>query len=374
MKKLLCCILSLLTFYTLSAQSKTDKTILFLIPFHLEQAEQINIDSVNVEKDLFEIPSFDLIGFWEGAKMALDNFDRKYINLNVIVKDVANDALQLQHILQETLTHHKIDLIIGPFYGKMFSIASAFAKKHRIKIVNPFSSRSDIVNDNEFVYKVQPPTSAYPHLIDSLIIRRYPKNNIILWNLSNEMTEELQEYEHYFDKHGIPYKKVAVSNNVDALHQYLKPHNQNIIIALFENEAMVTNHIQNYTLTDYTKPVTFIVPEKWLSIPNIDFEYFNRLNLHYFSNYFVNFKEDKTEYFSLEFINRYAYPPSLTRFSLQGYDITTYFIQKLFNKENDPENFFYSLGFNFKKAENGGYENQQARLIMIENYEKIEIK
>ena len=44
-----------------------DKTILFLVPFHLEQAEQINIDSVSTENDLYEIPSFDLIGFWEGA-------------------------------------------------------------------------------------------------------------------------------------------------------------------------------------------------------------------------------------------------------------------------------------------------------------------
>ena len=374
MKKLLCCLVGILTICSLSAQSRMDKTILFLVPFHLEQAEQINIDSVSTENDLYEIPSFDLIGFWEGAKMALDEYDRKFVNLNVIVRDVTNNAKQLQNILQEAVAHHKIDLIIGPFYGKMFAIASSFAKEHHIPIVNPFSTRSNIVNDNEFAYKVLPPTRVYPHLTDSLIIKRYPKNNVILWVASDEMTDEQQEYEQYFDSHNIPYRKVAVSENVNALHQYLKPHYQNIVIALFDNEATVTNHVQNYTITDYSKPVTMIVPEKWLSINTIEFEYFNRLNVHYFSNYFVDYKEDKTEYFSINFINQYAYPPSLTRFSFQGYDITKYFIQKLFHHENDPDNFYYSLGFQFKKTPNGGYENQRARLIMIENYEKVEIK
>ena len=374
MKKIFCCILGLLTLCSLSAQSRMDKTVLFLVPFHLEQADQINIDSVKLESDLYEIPSFDLIGFWEGAKMALDEYDRKFVNLNVIVRDVTTNATQLQNILQEVTKQHKVDLIIGPFYGKMFAIASAFAKEHQIPIVNPFSTRTSIVSDNEFAYKVLPPTRVYPRLVDSLILRRYPRNNIILWVASDEMTQEQREYEHFFDSHNIPYRKVAVSENVNAIHQYLRPHCQNIVIALFDNEATVTNHVQNYTVADYSKPVTLIVPEKWLSINTIEFEYFNRLKIYYFSNYFVDNKEDKTEYFSINYINRYAYPPSLSRYSFQGYDITKYFIQKLFHQENDPDNFFYSLGFQFKKLTNGGYENQRARLIMIENYEKVEIK
>lgn len=376
MKKIILLFLGLLISYTSFAQVRTEKTILFLIPFYTEQANQISLDTIHSEEDMFAFKSFDLVGFWEGAQMAIEEYNKKFVNLNVVVRDVTNNSAQLQQILQDVCSKHKVDLIIGPFYGKMFAEAATFAKERRIPIVNPFGTKSSLIENNEFVYKVLPPTSCYPPLVDTLLIRKYPNNNVILWVDNKSNVTEQKEYENYFTNHNIPFKKVSVSENVDAIRNSLKPHCQNIVIALFQDEALVINHLQNSNLQDFSKPITLIVPEKWMNIQNIDLESFNRLNIHYFSNYFVDYKEDKTEYFSVNFIDRYNYPPDVKHYSLQGYDITKYFLQKMFHDSDErfPNNNFFSLGFNFKKQANGGYENQRARLLMIENYEKVEIK
>lgn len=376
MKKTLLLLLTIIFSYASFAQARLEKTILFLIPFYNEQAEHISLDTIHSEEDMFAFKSFDLVGFWEGAKMAIEEYDKKFVNLNVVVRDVTNNSSQLQKILQDVCSKHKVDLIIGPFYGKMFAEAALFAKKHQIPIVNPFGTKSNIIENNEYAYKVLPPTRCYPPLVDSLLLKKYPNNNVILWVDNKNNMPEQKEYEEYFSQHQITYQKVTLSDNVNVISNSLKPHCQNIIIALFLNEAMIINHLQNAKLSDFSKPVTLIVPEKWLEVNNIDLESFNRLNIHYFSNYFVDYKEDKTEYFSINFIDRYHYPPDVTHFSLQGYDITKYFLQRMFHDydERFPHNNFLSLGFNFKKQANGGYENQRARLIMIENYEKVEIK
>ena len=119
-----------------------------------------------------------------------------------------------------------------------------------------------------------------------------------------------------------------------------------------------------------------MIPEEWLKANEAETENFNKLNIHYFSNYYVDYQNDNTLLFISDFIERYDSPPDLSRFSFQGYDITRYFVNKIMTPSDSIQSNFnpISFDFQFNKIENGGYENQKGRLLQIENFQEAEIK
>ncbi len=124
-------------------------------------------------------------------------------------------------------------------------------------------------------------------------------------------------------------------------------------------------------------PFTLIMPESFLVDIEGELEDFNKLNMHFFSNYYVNENDEKTLYFITEFIEKFHSPPSVNRFSYQGYDITRYFITCLIHNF-DTSKFSYqptALDFEFETiGERDGFENRRLRLLQLQDFEIIEVK
>lgn len=366
----------LLTFSSTKAQTENPKTILYLIPFYTEEIKTFDVNFITFDEDINNITSFKLAGFWEGAEMAFREFENEGFKLNVIVRDITDDKKKLNQILQDTTFMKGIDLIIGPFFAEMFTIAAQYANTYKIPIVNPFSNRTDFVENNEYVYKLIPSISARPILLDSLLLNRYPKTNIILWGNIDNSTNELSIYEDYFIKKQLPYTKVPFREGITLLMQKMKPNYHNIIITYSETQASIIHNIRLLANTGALPSYSLVIPEEWLKANEAETENFNKLNIHYFSNYYVDYENDNTLLFVSDFIERFNSPPDLSRFSFQGYDITRYFVNKIVTPSDSIQNKFnpISFDFQFNKIENGGYENQKARLLQIENFQEAEIK
>jgi hypothetical protein len=107
-----------------------------------------------------------------------------------------------------------------------------------------------------------------------------------------------------------------------------------------------------------------------LEIDALEVDYLNKLNVHFFSDYFVNEENDNALVFISDFIERYNTPPDLKRFSFQGYDITKYFVELMLH-DFDASQVLYTpvaMNFNFQKTENGGYENHGVFLLQLKDY------
>ncbi|MEG1556636.1 MAG: hypothetical protein RR356_07930, partial [Bacteroidales bacterium] len=122
--------------------------------------------------------------------------------------------------------------------------------------------------------------------------------------------------------------------------------------------------------------VTFFIPDSWISIGDIDVEYFNKMNVHYFTPYYVDYSQDRTVFFITNFIEKFQSFPEISRFSYQGYDITKYFIELMIHDFDSSKVDFtpLALGFDFYKYEHGGFENQKVRLLQIKDYKIEEVK
>jgi len=367
-------LLLLLSFQNGQSQSTKEVTILYLIPLHIDDSV-IDINKIESDLDIYEIPSFEMMGFWEGAKLAIQSYENSNKIVKVVVRDVTTDENKLLKILQDEKLMKDVDLIIGPFYGSLFPIASKYAEEHKIKIINPFSTRTNFVSDNRSVYKLIPPLSSRPESLHKKIVTKYPDYSIILW-YDAEDNIELTTYETYFKTHQIPYTLTKVKPENYSLNLSLSSTKHNIIIALFQNQTNVINQMRLLEGTHNQYKFSLIFPEEWLQVSSLDEDFYGMPNIYYFSNYYVDQKSVEVKDFKTDYFSYYQSPCQLERYSYQGYDITKYFIDLYFAGFNEKNVTYIPLAykFKFKQWSNGGLENDKVRLIEIQNYEKMEIE
>lgn len=378
MKNRLSFILFLLFPFLLFSQEKQTKTILYLIPFHTDMMENINPDLMKRE-DMDKLKPFQLISFWQGAQIALEHFESEKIQLSVIVKDISSDETQLKQLMENQELMKSVDLMIGPFYSNLFAIAASYAKHYQIPIVNPFTTRTDFLADNEFVYKAMPskediPLSIYQSLIEYNVLAK-----VFIW-AEDTIAQDVKAFQHCFEQNEVQYKMVPFLSNIKNLLQcfvHQEPERENIVIVSSKNEARI---IQNIRLMEdvnlFPEGTIFLVPEQWMDLNQSDLEILNRLQVHYYSNYYVNYADEKTQNFIQEFQTRFFAFPTLKRYAFQGFDITNYFIDILINdfQELTINPHAISMGFKFVKIPKGGYENRQYQFLKLQNYEILPMK
>lgn len=344
-----------------------EKTVLFLIPFYTEQYNEQAVANIKTSEDIASIYSFQLMGFWEGAQMALDEYDTINRPLKVIVKDVTDNETKLRAIMNDKALMQHVDLIIGPFFSKMFAIAAKYAKEYKIPIVNPFTNRTDLLANNEYVYKLMPAADARPAMV-SFIADQYPHHQILIWADSTKKTKDFNAYLHYFHQHKIPFKVISPKTNILT---ELKTDTKNILLPLYNDGAQIMMLSRNLILKADLKNLLVIAPEEWLNLQTYDVDYYSKLNLHFFSDYYINFSDDATMNYVAKFTEKYKIPPTLENYAFQGYDITRYFIELLYNNMDvdlvkiDP----LAYHFSFDKVPQGGYENVNIQCLQIKDNE-----
>ena len=94
-----------------------EKTILYLIPFYSKQYDDQAVSRVKESQDMKAINSFQLMGFWAGAQIALDEVNDDNVHLNVIVRDITDNEAKLRSIMEDRELMGRVDLIVGPFFS-----------------------------------------------------------------------------------------------------------------------------------------------------------------------------------------------------------------------------------------------------------------
>ncbi|MCQ2286877.1 MAG: ABC transporter substrate-binding protein [Bacteroidales bacterium] len=356
-----------------SFAQRYEKKVLFLLPFYLENIKSDFV--IEKESDIYGNKSFEMMGFWEGAQLALKSYEKDYVRIKVIVRDVAFNVAKLQAVFTE-MESENLDLIIGPMFGKPFELAAEFAKEHKIPIVNPFSNRNDFLVSNPYVYKLIPTLSQRPTALNELLLKGLGDCNIILWTNESTKTKDLPYYEVFFTEKGIATQTVALSSGFSALKGKLVNNKKNVIIACFEGASVaVIQNMQSLAQLTDEKQIYLVAPESWLDIKNSNFSDLDKLHYHFFANYFVDKKDASAQLFADEYLTEFGSYPDLQRFSFQGYDVTNYFMDLMINDFDLSKVKYQPIGFkfDFKSSPDNGYENQWQRLINMKDLELQEV-
>ena len=362
-------LLIMVGFSVLTAQNTKPKSALFLIPFHSEAIREID-KPIKSDADIYAILPFALVGFWEGAQLALADLEREKIPINVIVRDISNDKEKLITLLSDEELMGEVGVIIGPFYPEIFLLAQQYAQKYKIPIVNPFTTRQDILPDNPYVYKLIPPDEARCQDLYERYGRDTNRYRIILWGNNDNPSFKQSVYQDFFKEHNVPIRNVSINADVSARFEANK---ENIVVTFALSTPLILNAIRKLDKKKIGKN-TLIIPEEWLTLKEIMPDYFNMLNVHFHSNYFVDYQNDKTRLFISDYVERFNSVPILDRFSFQGYDITNYFIRKFCFNQDVTNLVPLAFKFDFTQQGDNGHENKVIRFCEVRDFTIVEVQ
>lgn len=373
---------------TLSIEKKSTYNIGLLLPFYLDENDEMVDNRKALEERKIYPKSKFAIEFYNGFMAALDSLYSDSCKFKVFVYDTrGKDTSRIKMLLQKPI-FKDLNLIVGPLYYDNFELVANFCKENKIPLVTPVKQSNKVLLGNPFVFKAIPSKTAIIDPIAKLLVDSFKTENLLAISYKKAKENPLvdlcisaynKELLNNSDTSIYPsIKKIDVTTNLaDIVAQFSSTKN-NVIFAPTTNQIEVTS-LFSYLITTLNKrdyknyKVTIIGLEEWDEFENIDMDYFQRLNVHYCSSQYVNGQDSLNNQFLTNYINKKGVYP--TNYTLLGFDIAYYFGDYFNNYGVNisssllPHYIGKSIQFNFfKTGIESGYENKDLSLLRFYNY------
>jgi len=421
--------------YDMMKRNKRELKIALMLPLYAEEVREIDIPRNAASIDPEDYRSFNFIQFYEGFLMAMDELEEQGLKVKLYVYDVDEKVSKTIQVLQQPELPD-MDLIIGPFYSRNFKLVSNFAEMFGIKIVNPLTRRTEVLNSPN-VYKMRPSRDAQPALLTSFVERYYPESNIILVrNNKFQYASEIEIIRSSLDKlipFGVKipnsrlydlileYSKadtnlagqvlmgsILVENRkIQTLHlenapgdstffsngiaevtyatdsvrgilQYASIARHNLLIVLTDNEIFAPEILTSLNDLKDTFDISVIGMPEWERFTNLEIDYLLDLKVYFFTDSYYDYNDPDVVNFVRGFRDRFKTDPD--RYGFEGYDLAAYFLGAMMRFGTDcadclpyyPKKLL-KTSVNFAPAYPAGYENLYWNLCRYHNYKIVKV-
>ena len=362
--------------------------VALLVPLYLNDIDRL-VASKEKNSKSKNARSLKFLQFYEGFMMAADSLTKYHgLHLDLTVIDVCENVAGAEAAVNQ-LQGKTVDLIIGPFFSKSFTVVQEFAASHGITIVNPLSERTSIVENAPNVIKLKPGQQAMVDELADLIRIKYPKAKVTLFaentakdsvmvsmleqtlasvvepgvELSNaEMldlitresarrnmgkrvlstlevegqifsTKSLKENPNgvtYFEN---PFQRLSFSES-QTFKNGLSSARDNVLIAYGNNVVYATKILNTINKSTKDYPITLIGLPNWGDFDNVLVENLLNMNAVYFDNHFVDYNDSLVLDFIDSFRAKYDCEP--IDYAFEGFDVGWYFLNALMNFGPQP--------------------------------------
>ena len=384
--------------------------VAYLIPFNYRPFEEIvpneevgitNDDILNLNHESNPndqmLSSRNFLEFMEGSLLAIDSLKNEGLSVNILFFDTQKSPTRIREILNSP-QFQNIDLIIGPFYSFNVEIVSEFSRLHRIPMISPLSGEIGPIMNNPFIFQLNPGYKTEYDFIANYVSSLTDKNIVLIHGVDSQ---ELIKYNYLktnlikqltFNSppdsqsvREIVYNHTSTENLSENLIKSFSQDKDNIVVIPETDEAFVSTVITQlyFQLKNYN--ISVVGLPHWNAFQNIDFIYFHKLSLSYFTPYYFSYDSANIKHFLKDFRNTfYAEPVTLTKkggyYAFLGYDLSFYFlkIMNMYSNRfilhfNEPIGHELMNDFQFTPVgEKGGFENRS--LVLVKFYEDLSIK
>ncbi len=381
--------------------------VALMLPFYLEKNdERIVIDSSEIDEfgnrifksiereETWMYPkSLNFLEFYEGAFIAIDSLQKAGLSINLFVFDTENDSVIVQELLEEGKLR-KMDLIIGPVYSFNMRMVADYAKLHRIPVVSPLSSRSELLEDNPYLFQIRPSLSTEFDKITNYISRFYDKNIVMIHPGDSLETEHINElkrnlfsyffYRTFFNevvfKEVVYNDQITKNDTINSIKHALSSDIDNIVLVASGNEAFVSNVVSNLNTLAPDYEIKLFGYHNWQRFRSIELEHFCNLDLHLYTPFLLDYENNDVKNFIMKFRKQFHTEPNQFSFAWQGYDIMFYFLsgigryrRRFRNKISQFEIDLLHANYNFQRNyRSDGFENKGMFFIRYDkNFEII---
>ena len=339
---------------------KDSYNVAVLLPFNLDKSGDA-LGSVSTD-------------FYMGMKLALDSLERQGLKAQVFVHDVKSDTVTLKKVLQK-LEMSSIDLVIGPLLGDNAKIVGGWCRSNKVRMICPVSASTGMLMNNQFVYHAVPSDVTLMQGLARFVLDNHSKDQIIL--IQSKLDKDKSNFEAYYSafmalnfQGNRPKVIVATLENYST---FLKKGVNSVIIFPTIDRVSALKFDNGFSV-DFLKSSEGTIhvygTKEWMN--------FDGLTLHntpYVFNYPApndfNYMDETVK--TLHKIYRKEFTADMSKYAVQGFDVTYFFLSELFMKKTVRSCIMNE--FRIVQAGSGnGYENAKVYIIRQQDGEFISVK
>ena len=361
--------------------------VALMVPLYLNEVNGLEMSKENLPQ-LHKSRSLSFVQYYEGFMMAVETLEeQKGLKMDLTVIDVTDNVSTAERALSQ-IRGEELDLIVGPFFGKSFSVVEEYAKQNNIVVVNPLSTRESVIVGNPNVVKVKPGEMGQILTISNLVKNLYNDANVFI--VSKERTADsafLNQLEYHLELavnnevrvSGDEFlnfarneserlemgsrmvKTVEVEGQVYStddfkdgntrevvLHNSVKryPYSEiskvksqlsgvrnNVIVAYGDDNVFATQMLNSLAKETERFPITLVCAPDWDKFEKLLVENLLQMNAIYLNDGFVDYKSEPAKQFVRRFRSKYAVEPQ--KYAFEGYDMAMFFLSALMRYGED---------------------------------------
>ena len=316
-----------------------------------------------------------MVEYYRGLLLACNDLKKENISVDIHAWNVDIDADINAFITKPELG--QCDIIFGPLYTKQMDVLAAFAQRHQIKLVIPFSIEGNHVAENPYVYQVyQRPDDMNEKNISCFLTRFKDYHPVFIdcndkTSTKGAFTSGLRQQ---LDAKKIALNITNVNNSDEVFAKAFSRDQQNVVILNTGRSPelnAVFSKLDALTKSNPNIRVSLFGYQDWLLYEKYDMEFFFKYDTYIPTYFYYNTVAAKTQ--QLENTYRRTFGVSMQdakpRFAITGYDQAMYFLRGLHQKGRDfvgGEQSVSNVQTNYrfeKVGDRGGYQNKYFMFI-----------
>lgn len=274
--------------------------------------------------------------FYNGMRMAFDDLSAQNIPLNVSVIDSKANERHVSDLARTNSDINAAHLIIGPYVRTNVAVMAEKAKSNGSVLVSPNSAASNISANNPNFIQIKPTLESHCQAIMRHVLKDTKHDQIVLVSLNTPTETARFEYlQREYDRvAGAQNKQTLRRITVDSarldmsgisLNSYLNNNGKTVfIVPSWSQEVFVFNFLRklDVTRTQNQEVAVYGMPQ-WMDYEIIDFDFYERLNVHVSSSAYIDDLNADVRAFKRKYFDSYGDLPREEAFV--GYDLTRYF-------------------------------------------------
>lgn len=309
--------------------------------------------------------------YYGGSQIAFEELSAEGIKLNVSVLDTKGNPREVSRLIRENDEIQNAHLIIGPYREETVGMVSQFANRNDITFVSPhFVPKNDALRNPNYI-QVKPSLRSHMQALVKHARKYFTTDQIVLVSQNNG--EELQAMQYLQEENQIlggvmdttSFREYILNipkdgsgfNEIDVLPFVTLSDTTVFIVPSWSNEQFVFSFLRKVEISKAKENYVVIygMPQ-WTRFERIDFEYFDKLNVHVSSSMYYNPVSEDIQRFKRTFYEKYGVIPNDEAYL--GRDVTLYFGRMInqygtkfqyFIENNTPENYLHTY-FNFQEV------------------------
>jgi hypothetical protein len=297
-----------------------------ILPF---MSQDFDPNSVDVNRR-----SLMALNYYSGVRMALDELDSEGIKLNVRTFDSEASQSIVSNLLRSNPDVQDAHLIIGPFQRDNVRMVAENVRGTGQVFVSPWNASSSLSGANPNYVQVSPTLKTHCEAIIRHARQKYRPDQVVL--IARDRRAERESLGYFQDEN---FRIMGDRNPENQLNEYIISNDEDFdqidVLPLLElqdttvfiipswQETFVYSLLRKIELArdEYAHVVVYGMPQ-WAGFELIDFEYYEKLNVHISSNTYIDPVQTDVKFFRSRFFERFGAPPTNEAFI--GYDVMLY--------------------------------------------------